>query len=117
MKIKIDKKEYELNFGIDFLRDLDRIAGMEVKGVSMGMGLSRTLPALMAYDPLALINVLYCGTHACSPRPSMDEITSMFADETMDEDKINTLFEELNGELKKSPLVRISLNKITANSK
>ena len=37
MKIKINNTEYELNFGIRFVRELDKIEKMTNKGISLGM--------------------------------------------------------------------------------
>jgi len=41
MEIAIDDKKYELNFGIGFVHELDKIAGMKSNGVPIGYTGSR----------------------------------------------------------------------------
>ena len=41
---------------------------MNVNGASLGMGLTRTLPALETGDPVALANVLYAASYDTNPR-------------------------------------------------
>ena len=73
MELKINGKNCELNFGVRFVRELDKVAGVSSKGISLGMALTRTLPALETYDPVALSNVIYAGAYANSPRPTLDD--------------------------------------------
>ncbi|AKP66103.1 MULTISPECIES: tail assembly chaperone [Companilactobacillus] len=113
MNIKVNDKEFELNFGIGFLRELDKVAGVDVQGISMGMALTRTLPALKGWDMLALINALYCATHADNPRPSYDDVANAVGSQT--DKQIEKLFTDVLAELKKSPVVRFSVNKLTQN--
>jgi len=110
MKITIDKNDYELNFGIGFLRELDKVAGMESNGVSMGMGLIKTIPAFEAFDPLALFNIIYCGTAGSTPRPSLELVEDYF--DTLKDSDIEKLFTEAGTELKKSPMVRFTINRL-----
>lgn len=114
MNITINDKEYELNFGIGFLRELDNLAGIKSQGVSMGMGLTMTIPALEGYDPLALINVIYAGTHATSPRPSMEDVENYLNSFKTDKE-IEKTYSDVMKELKKSPLVRFTINRLTTN--
>ena len=51
MEIKLNDKTVQLNFGVRFVRELDKVAGMSVNGQSFGFGLTKSLPALQAYDP------------------------------------------------------------------
>ncbi len=111
MNIKIKGTDYELNFGIGFLRELDKVGGVKADGISLGMALTRTLPAFQAFDPLALINVLYSATHADNPRPSMNDIGESI--ETYTDKQIEKLFSDTLAELKKSPMVRFSMNKMS----
>ena len=50
MKIKINKKDVELNFGVRFVGELDKIAGMSVKvqGITQNFGfaLPKVIPGL-----------------------------------------------------------------------
>lgn len=74
MKITINGKEQELNFGVRFVRELDKVAGMEAGGMSLGMGLTKSLPALNAYDPAVLSDVIYSATFRNSPRVGRNDV-------------------------------------------
>lgn len=50
MKITINNTDYELNFGFAFLRRLNRMCGVEVKGVNTKHALDTTLPLLITGD-------------------------------------------------------------------
>lgn len=115
MNIKLNNKDIELNFGIGFLRELDKIGGIDVEGVSMGMALTKTIPALNSWDPLALLNVVYSATHAQSPRPSMKDIEDYFNGLT--DKQIEKTYADVLGELKKSASVRFTMNKLTSGKK
>ena len=74
MEIKINGKNVELNFGVAFVRELDKVAGMKVNGQSFGFGLTKSLPALQAYDPAVLADVLYCAAWDNKPRATQKAI-------------------------------------------
>ena len=54
MKLKVGRKNYDLNFGIGFDRNLDKYYGVSVKGMSLGLGLTKSLSCLRVYDPACL---------------------------------------------------------------
>ena len=115
MELTIDGKKYELNFGIGFVHELDKIAGMKSNGVSMGMSLMLTLPAFEAFDPMALYNILYAGTHADNPRPSGKDIEGYL--DSLTDVKIDKLFKDIGAELKKSAMVRYTSNRLAKQAK
>lgn len=86
MKIKIKGTEYELNFGIRFVRELDKVASVSNNGISLGMALMRTLPALRTYDPVALCNVIYAAAYDNKPRPTMEDVEAFIDKEVSLED-------------------------------
>lgn len=89
MKLNINNREVELHFGVRFVRELDKVAGMTANGVSMGMGLSKTLPALEQGDPVALENALYAATYESVPRVTMNEIDAFLDNSKTDVAKLN----------------------------
>lgn len=74
MKITVNNKSVELHFGVRFVRELNRVSGMEANGVSLGMGLTKTLPALEAGDPVALSNVIYAAAYEGYPQITQKDI-------------------------------------------
>lgn len=115
MKIKVKDIDVELNFGVGFLRSLDSIAGFKEGTLSFGMALSKTIPALQGYDPLALFNVIYAGTSETDPRPSQKDVETYFNDLT--DTQIGKLFDETTKELKKSPMIRFTINRLNKDNK
>lgn len=89
MKLNINNREVNLYFGIRFVRELDKVAGMSANGVSMGMGLSKTLPALSEGDPVALENVLYAAAYDTEPRITIKDIDAFLDNPKTDIYKLN----------------------------
>ena len=104
MEIKINGKNVELNFGVAFVRELDKVAGMQVNGQSFGFGLTKSLPALQAYDPAVLADVLYCAAWDNKPRPTQKAI-----DEFIDTDSdLEKVFDEVNKAISESNAVKVA---------
>lgn len=104
MEIKINGKNVELNFGVAFVRELDKVAGMKVNGQSFGFGLTKSLPALQAYDPAVLADVLYCAAWDNNPRPTQKAI-----DEFIDTDSdLEKVFDEVNKAIAESNAVKVA---------
>lgn len=103
MILNIKDKEYEVHFGIAFVRALDKNHSIEIKGGGQfGLGLETVVPKLLADDVLALAEVLFEGTAAEKGRPSQKDIDA-FID---NHDDIDALFAEVINELKKANATR-----------
>lgn len=50
MEITIGKQKQELNFGVRFVNELDNVIGVKRDGITLGFGLTKSIPALQAYD-------------------------------------------------------------------
>lgn len=110
MKIKVNGKDIELNFGIGFLRSLDSVAGFKTGNLSFGMALSKTIPALQGFDPLALFNVIYAGTSEAEERPSQKDVEGYF--NSLTNTQFEKLFDDTEKELKKSPMTRFTIDRL-----
>lgn len=110
MVLTIGDKEYEVNFGIRFVRELDKkYFTTDANGVKWGMGLEIMLPQiLMANDALILSEVLYMGTCTLKCRPTPADVDT-FIDECED---IEALFDEVIEELKKQNATKTKLTEI-----
>lgn len=89
MKLRINNREVELFFGIRFVRELDKVAGMTANGLNMGMGLNKVLPALSECDPVALSDVLYAASYDTEPRLKQLEIDSFLENPKTDVISLN----------------------------
>lgn len=100
MTLDINGKECELNFGIGFIRDLDKKYFVQSKsGMKFGNGLEIKIPLLLVGDVVTLAEFIQMGTARMDKRrPSMQEIDD-FIDGAED---IDAVFSEVIDELKKS---------------
>lgn len=110
MKLELNGKQIELNFGVRFVRELDKVAGMTVNGQSFGFGLTKSLPALQAYDPSVLNDVLYCAAWPTKPRPTQKAIDD-FIDNCPDLEKV---FDEVQKEISESNAVKPAVKNMKA---
>ena len=107
MQITINEKEYNVKFGVKFVRKMDEKYYVSDGGIKFGMALEKKLPTLFAGDVVTLAEVLYEGTCAESKRPAKDEIDT-FIDEHED---IEGLFEEVLEELKNSNATQVAITR------
>lgn len=110
MQLKINGFDYELNFGVRFVRELDKIAGINKGGISFGLGLTKSLPALKAYDPAVLSDVIYAATITAKKRPTHDQVDD-FIDSTEDLDKI---FKQTYDEMGQANAVKAAVKNLKA---
>lgn len=115
MIIKINNEEHELNFGVRFVRDLDKRAGVlmgaGVRQQNFGMALTKALPGLQTYDAAVLADVIYSALHADKKRPSIDEIYDYIDDPKTD---IEKAFKDVQSEIKKSNAVKLAAKNLKA---
>ncbi|EKW99380.1 tail assembly chaperone [Ligilactobacillus saerimneri] len=91
MKLMINGKEVELHFGVRFVRELDKVAGVQQGNISLGMSLTKTLPALLAFDPVALSTVIYAAAYETKPRLKMADIDDFIDNDADLEDHYNEI--------------------------
>ncbi|KXT74891.1 hypothetical protein STRDD10_00604 [Streptococcus sp. DD10] len=98
MELIINEKEYQVKFGVKFVRSLDELYPSVQNGLKFGFGLSTKIPELLSKNVATLADVLYVGTVGQSPRPSLSVIED-FIDNHED---IDSVFDEVLDELAKS---------------
>lgn len=115
MQIKVNNKNVNLNFGVHFIRELDRKIGMtlDIKGVeqNFGMALTKAVPALRSYDVAVLADLLYCAAWDNKERPSQSDIDAYLDDKKTNIDK---LFDDVTKELKSSNAARAATKNLKA---
>lgn len=107
MQIKIGDKEYNVKFGVKFVRRMDEKYYVSNDGIKFGMSLDKKLPMLFTGDTVTLSEVLYEGSCAEPKRPTKDEIDT-FIDE---HENIKGLFEEVLEELKNSNATKVAITR------
>lgn len=110
MIVKIKNKEYQINFGIAFVRALDqKYFTKGVGGATFGLGLEATVPKILTGDVTTLADYIYEGTAAEKSRPSQKEVDA-FVDSIED---IDAFFDEVVDELKKQNATRRKVLEMT----
>jgi hypothetical protein len=112
MELKINGKTVELQFGVRFVRELDKHAGLQANGVSFGLGLTKTLPALDSYDPAALADVIYSAGYAAKPMLTQQDVDDYI--DSLKPAEMEKVFDTLLPELKSSNAVGLAVKKMKA---
>lgn len=98
MILKINDKEYEVFFGMAFVKTLDdKYSQKGIGGAKFGLGLSVIIPKLLDGDTTALEECLTASFSSEKDKPSIKDI-DFYIDHV---DDIDTLFDEVIEELKK----------------
>ncbi|WP_418471725.1 tail assembly chaperone [Eubacterium sp.] len=93
MVLNINGNDYEVHFGIGFVRKLDeKYFVTNQSGVKFGTGLETKIPMLLANDTVTLSEFLYEGTCTEKKRPTQKDV-DMYIDQAED---IGTSFQNLN---------------------
>lgn len=73
--IEINGKEFELNFGIGFVNQLDEMYKSSGNGIELGTGLQYAVIYLKDYNPAQLANMIFAATRfAKGPKPTVEAI-------------------------------------------
>lgn len=108
MKITINKSDYELNFGVRFVREMDQKFPVTNSGVAFGMAMASILPGLRIYDTNNLAEVIYGATWDNKSRPSLNEIFNWIDDP---ETNIEAIFDGVNEELENSNALKLTIKR------
>lgn len=74
MQIKINDKDYELNFGIRWVLLMNQKHNITQNGLSQGMGINQAVASLKQYDPVGLSEILLNATWINKERPTSADI-------------------------------------------
>lgn len=74
MQIKINGKNYDLNFGIRWVLLMNQKHNITQNGLSQGMGINQAVASLKQYDPVGLSEILLNATWINKNRPTSADI-------------------------------------------
>jgi hypothetical protein len=103
--MEIKGTEYEVHFGIKFIRELDKKYEIERENMKFGAGLEMIVPLLLGYDATKLSEVLYLSTCTEKKRPNQESVDEYVENH----EDIEKLFEEVMDELKNSNATRLKV--------
>ena len=93
---------YQFNFGMGFLRDMNKEVDIPVDGlpgVRENVGLRYAIGMLLAGDLETLVDVLFTANKSFKPRVTPEKLDAYIEDETTD---VDSLFAEVLDFLKKA---------------
>lgn len=108
MKLEIKGIEKELRFGTGFVRKLDEIYQVNMKGIEFGAGLIVSNLQLTQMNPAALSDVIRCAVKGNPKQVDVDSFLDDYADEN---DGLKDLFEEVISEMGKSSVVKDTMDR------
>lgn len=115
MELKIGEKNYELRFGLSFIREMDMLYTQSMSGVSFGMGLEMMDTYLELRRPTALANVIKAGTSHLNTKPSNDDIEEYLADIFVKEEQ-EKLFKEVEVATEQAPFLKQTIKGLKQES-
>jgi tRNA U34 5-methylaminomethyl-2-thiouridine-forming methyltransferase MnmC len=111
MKFTIAGKEYDLKFGLKFIRELDKIYTVNYEGLEFGMGVNMAYMNLQQFNPTALAEVIKAAvSHESSP-PKMKQIEEAVEEYAEENDGLEQLFEDVLEELGKSKVTKATIER------
>lgn len=98
-ELEINDTVYQFNFGVGFLREINKLSKITKDGISKDIGLQLKVGGLVEGDVLDLVDVLDVANKGQSPRLSKKLLEAFIDDPDTDIDQI---FEDVLDFLKKS---------------
>lgn len=116
MELTLDNKKLELNFGLRFIRELDKAMPFspEKNGpkINFGMGLVQVLTGIQTNNAGMLSVVIYAAAWNNTPRPSQAEIDKALEGLTLT--KLTKVFDSVTAEMGKSTQVQLTAKNMKA---
>ena len=109
-ELKINDKNYELHFGIDFIREMDKRYGIDTNGLHFGQGIQSAIFYLSMGNPVVLSDIILSATHTLKSIPSKNDIEEWLC--SLDIDVLDKLFDDFLECLEESPLTRTQVMRI-----
>ena len=106
--IKINKEQYDLHFGIDFIREMDKRHQVDANGFPLGVGVQAAVIHLVQRNPVILEDIILSATHTLKSIPSKAEIEAWLEEQ----ENLEAVFEDFLTSLKNAPILKNQVNKL-----
>ncbi|MED4083869.1 tail assembly chaperone [Halalkalibacterium halodurans] len=117
MEFKIGNKNYQLQFGVKFLREMDKAYQSNTEGIRFGLGMEQALIMLATENPLVIVDIIKAATAHEKSKPSTSEIEQAVEEYAVEHDGLNDLFEKIRDELGNSPWTKAKVAKMKKEMK
>lgn len=109
--ITIDKKDYTLTFGFDFIRELDKRYSISDGGVSFGFGVQHAVVDLQQKNPVILLDIIQAATITERQKPSVKAIEAYVVEEA-EKGHLDSLFDDFLSALRTQPLTKATTKRV-----
>jgi hypothetical protein len=109
--ITIDKKDYTLTFGFDFIRELDKRYSISDGGVSFGFGVQHAVVDLQQKNPVILLDLIQAATITERQKPSVKAIEAYVVEEA-EKGHLDSLFDDFLSALRTQPLTKATTKRV-----
>jgi hypothetical protein len=109
--ITIEKKDYTLTFGFDFIRELDKRYSISDGGVSFGFGVQHAVVDLQQKNPVILLDLIQAATITERQKPSVKGIEAYVVEEA-EKGHLDSLFDDFLSELRTQPLTKATTKRV-----
>ena len=107
MTLMINKKEYTLYFGLDFISYLDKKYHISENGFHIGQGLTYAVAQIELGNPLILLDLIMAGT-STGAKPKLEDVKKFIETEV----DIEALMTDFLSKLEKSPSTKFQMKKL-----
>lgn len=108
-QIEIKGKTYDLHYGIDFIREMDKRYEISGNGVKFGMGIQSAVLYLKDYNPVIIADIILSATHTLKSIPSLKDIEAWIEEQA---DNIEQVFDDFFSALETAPLTKLKVKKV-----
>lgn len=108
-QIEINGKKYDLHFGIDFIREMDKRYEVKGEGVAFGVGIQSAVVYLQDCNPVILADIILSATHTLKSIPSLVDIEAWIEQQG---DNLEKVFADFLSVLKTAPMTRLKVAKM-----
>ena len=107
MILSINGRDFNLIFGLAFLREINKLHSAELEGMKTGYGAMTLISAGVAInDPLAFVDIIKAGTITAPQKPSDADIEAYLIEKGKYKETIDSIIDEL----KASSLLKLAMN-------
>ena len=107
MTLTINKKDYELHFGLDFIAYLDKKYHINQNGFQLGQGMTYAMAQIELGNPLILLDLVTAAT-VTGAKPKPEEVKKFIETEA----DIEVLMTDFLSAFEKSPTTRFAMKKL-----
>lgn len=110
MNLTIEGKEYQLEFGLGFIRELDKSYTIKADGMEFGMGVESAVSYLAMENPTVLFEIIKAGTNHLKSKPSNADI-ELFLVEHAEKGTLEKLFKDVQEAMAEAPFLKLKIKR------